>query len=129
MEINQGHRRIKLFQNIITGVLLLVLCSMLGVYIYYGMYIARTNTMVDQTPVVLPQEIINVGGTSVSPEVTLEERYRILEELSSFSGPLIPVEGQGTTSSNANDQTIEVSDRKARLEALESMQQSVVLVQ
>ena len=88
MEINQGHRRAKLVQLLTTASLLVILVSMVGAYIYYGMYIAKDMQIVDVSTEQIPDA-----------EINNTKRAEIIKALGQESGSMSADEKQETIDS------------------------------
>lgn len=92
--VTQSSKKIQLC---ITGVLMLVLITLLGGYIYYGMYLARTETapetpvapstvMSDEDGAARRGQILDALTQESETSLSIEEREAVLETLSAESG-------------------------------------------
>lgn len=95
-------KRIKLIQYLTTGILVLILGTMVAGYIYYGMYKARNPEVV--TPIEVPAEtntmdeaerqaIINALGQDAS-DLSAEKKEEIIDSLSEKSNQQLSPEDE-----------------------------------
>jgi hypothetical protein len=114
MEINTGHQRVKLLQTFITVLLILILAGMIGGYIYYGMYLAKTAEVV-----AVPAE--PGAGTDMDDA----RRAEIIKALSQEPVSMDEAEKQAIIDdlkASPPDQTAESEERRA--EMIRALQQN-----